>query len=378
MCKRLLTGLLCLVICTTSGCWDAVQLEETALMLIGSYDLRQVSGKHGEIIEVGSMVAVLDKNAPQKYYIDVIPGITATGTRTGRLLRIDKQEFRARTLQGMLYGEALARRGLHLINDYPERTGRFGINLPIGVVEGKARDALHIDVERSPNPAFFLRDLLRTANKQNFIVNMNLQQFTHHAHSPGLNPVLPLLRVYRDPDAKQPSRKVKISGTAIFKEDRMIAKVDTKESEVLTLLRGWRAAGNFTQAVQTANGMDNVTVSCSNKRKVKVRRVGDEYYYTVTVLLDGTLAEHSLREQMIDGKYVRQIESSFEKSLKKRCDTFIDMMQHEFKVDCIDITGYALAKWRGELEQQDFSELVQHYHINVAVKLNITEAGELY
>jgi putative transposase len=54
---------------------------------------------------------------------------------------------------------------------------------------------------------------------------------------------------------------------------------------------------------------------------------------------------------------------------------FINKMQNEWKVDCIDLTKYALAKDRANLTGTNLNDLLQHFHINVTTKVKLKGYG---
>ena len=63
--------------------------------------------------------------------------------------------------------------------------------------------------------------------------------------------------------------------------------------------------------------------------------------------------------------------------MKSQCEAFINKMQEEIKVDCIDISKYALAKNRRALEKEiDNPEFIQYANIQVEVKVHLKNIGE--
>ncbi|NLX02178.1 MAG: hypothetical protein GXY40_06580, partial [Syntrophomonadaceae bacterium] len=71
------------------------------------------------------------------------------------------------------------------------------------------------------------------------------------------------------------------------------------------------------------------------------------------------------------------IEKTVEQQVRTQCETFINKMQEEIKVDCIDISKYALAKNRRALEKEiDKPEFIQNANIQVQVKVHLENTGE--
>ncbi|MDD4562099.1 MAG: Ger(x)C family spore germination C-terminal domain-containing protein, partial [Syntrophomonadaceae bacterium] len=98
--------------------------------------------------------------------------------------------------------------------------------------------------------------------------------------------------------------------------------------------------------------------------------------FIITVKLEGSLEEHS-HQAPITEEHLQEIEKTIEQQVKTQCETFINMMQEEIKVDCIDISKYALAKTRRALEKEiDNPEFIQNANIQVKVKVHLENTGE--
>jgi hypothetical protein len=66
-----------------------------------------------------------------------------------------------------------------------------------------------------------------------------------------------------------------------------------------------------------------------------------------------------------------------ERQLQDQFETFIAKMQNDFKVDCIDISKYALAKNRRDLEKEiDRPEFIQNANIQVKVNVHLENTSE--
>jgi hypothetical protein len=89
-----------------------------------------------------------------------------------------------------------------------------------------------------------------------------------------------------------------------------------------------------------------------------------------------TLEEYS-HQTLVTAEHLQEIEKTVEEQIKTECETFIYKMQEEIKVDCIDISKYALAKNRRALEKDiDSLEFIQNANIQVKVKVHLDKTGE--
>ena len=243
----------------------------------------------------------------------------------------------------------------------------------MAVLEGDIKDLEKIEMKEYPNPGVYLLGLLRKAHKDSFLITTTLYLFEVQRITTGKNPVIPLI--------KMSNNNIVISGTGIFKNDKMIAKIDLKDTRSLVLLRGGRGKGRIPFIInKDGKKVDEGTVDVKSSRKVKVIREGNNFTFFITVKLQGRLMEHYSQRFIIDEKpniTGEEIERAVKKAIEKDCREFVKKMQEEFKVDCLDITKYALAKWRNELRDKVEEDFIENVDIVVDVDVAIKEIGEL-
>jgi len=158
----------------------------------------------------------------------------------------------------------------------------------------------------------------------------------------------------------------------------MIAKLDLKETRSLVLLKGIKSKGSIPFCIIKDDILvDSGTVRVNSKRKVKVIREGNNFTFLVKINLDGVLIDHTNIEQELDETKLQIIENQVAADIKKQCNNLIIKMQEEWEVDCIDISKYALAKWRKELTPVIDKGFIENVNIQVEVQVDIENAGEL-
>ena len=96
----------------------------------------------------------------------------------------------------------------------------------------------------------------------------------------------------------------------------------------------------------------------------------------LSISLKGSLVEHSSSE-IIDIAGLEEIQKAVSQLIAADCRRFVRKMQEEFGVDCIDITKFAQAKWRNQIEEQvREGEFINDVRIVVTVKTKITDVGQ--
>lgn len=345
-----------------SGCFDAEDIEDFNIPLIAAYDVSQD-------IEEGVDVTALFPDVAQREreILEEVSGTTIGDTRANRGTRFPSTLLLG-DIQVAMYGKDLAQKGLWPCIDNYLRDPKVKKSLFMAVVEGRGDEFLQKAHKVNPYLGFEIPGIFRAKKKNQFFATITLHDFAHQVVTTGKNPVVATIKALEN-------GKYKIDGTAIFKKDKMIAIIGMEETVPLILLRGSEPCCGFIPFSVKKDGkeVDKGTVEVNGRRKVTVERNGDKFTFYIKLKLTGRLVEHYSKDKFIleDG-YIADIEKAVGEQVKKDCTRLIDRMQNEWGVDCIDISRFALAKWRKELkdvvEEESF---IQNADIKVEVEVDI-------
>lgn len=376
MLKKLLSITLLISGCfILSGCWDSKDVDRLAFPIAASYDLYQNDPDSMNQLNTGPLeeprvdVTVvfpnLSASAINKVTVETIPAATVGYAREKRGLTAP--EFYVTGFNKViLTGEDLARQGLQRPMESLYRFPEVPLNMLLAVVEGRGEDILKLKTDNTDNIATFLYTLLREPDKHNYIPVVTINEFDVNL-APGRNPVVPMIKAGGVNQAF-------LSGVAVFKKDRLLAKLDMHDTRPLMLLRGVAAQGYYPFLLEEENIQGSALLS--NRRKVKVERQGDIYVFKLEVSLEGIITEYP-SEKQIDQKRLKSVENFIATEAENECQPIINTMQEEWKTDCIDISKYALAKWRRELKDKvDDEQFISQARIELDVKVIITNYGE--
>lgn len=376
MCKRVFILALTVIVLNTSGCWDARDVGDLAFPIAAAYDVckndktRNQQEERGEECRVD--VTTLDPNlspgAKSKTRIETLPAVTIAYARNKRGLT-NADEYLPGLNQSIIYGEELAKRGLSPYCDSILRVPLIPIYMQLAVAEGRGEDILLTPITHHENLGFYLLTLLHEAQKKGFIPSTPLYRYFID-QAPGKNPVIPMLK-------RHGNDNVVLNGCAVFNKDKLIKKLDVSDTRTLVMLRGLECQGYLPyQIIRDGQIIDQGTVVVNNSRKVKVSRRQDKYSFNIDIKLGGVLVE-STADKKVDDQYLKKIENSISRDMRNDCIRFINQMQNDMKIDCIDINKYALAQWRNELLPVIDRDFIQNANIKVNVKVHIENNGEI-
>jgi Ger(x)C family germination protein len=345
------------------GCWDTIDVENLDISLIAGYDTPP-SGEAGKVAVTALLAAVVEEDEK----IGTYSAQTVGETRSRRAYN-EPRQYTLSQLQVMLIGKDLARQGFRNIIDPNMREPRVKPSINVAVVNGRAEELLHFmakkDIKRVSD---VLISLLQIIPERAFVPRTSLFCLAADSYAPGMAVAVPVLQ----PADNQ--QGVELTGCALFAQDRMIAQLDRMETRSLVLLSGKKAHGWIPFSLYKDGQLyDEGTVFVANQRKVKVSRQGELIVFDIQVTLKGRLVEHAVVQHsstLYEEQHLREIEEAVADDLKMQMQDFIEFMQEELRIDAIDITPYALAKWRQEIAPQLEQGFIEDVLINLTCLCN--------
>jgi spore germination protein len=375
MARRLALAIAILILAAVpAGCWDSQDISDLNTPITAGYDVPDPvrdASEPGAMVVATNLVPNLDPEAEEKVRVDRVAARTI-GESRGIRSEHNPDLFKVGMIQVIIYGENLARRGLNDVTDILFREPKMKRAVLTAVVDGRADELLEMECKNTTNLGVYLIGLLKHAQERSFIPSVDMTDFGTDVNATGKNPVLPLLTT-------KGGQRVELAGAGIFKKDKLVAKIPIRETRTLVLLRGLHSSGTIPFVIAGDGSVpDRGTVDVKNSRQVRVERDGDQITFLITVKLEGRLVEHTRRELFIEEEEMMQeIDRAVAEEIRKDCASFVTRMQGEFGVDCIDITKYALARWRSDLKDKvEDDDFIKKAKIVVDVQVDIRSTGE--
>ena len=236
----------------------------------------------------------------------------------------------------------------------------------MAVCKGKAEDYLKYKVKGYSNSSEYIGGLVEASVNYNFFSdNYKLIDAYVRIGAEGRSLVLPYIEITEE--------GIEITGMAIFKEDKMVAIADMKNSKILNLLKNDDVKGVI--SLQKSPKVYIDFEGKTGKRKVKCYKQGDKYSFNIDLTFTGTVINNEMYADMIkDINKKKEFEKDMAKSIEKQCDDFIKIMKSDYKIDCIALGREAAAKY-GRQKKIDWNEVVSSADIKVNVKVKVDLQG---
>lgn len=351
------------------GCEDEKILEKVAFMRTIAYDTAGEGEE--ELLKVAISIPVADRK--QSLIYSAIAGTTEEAK-----LAFNRESHRKIVkgqLRQVLLSDRLARKGVRNHIDYLIRDPSVGSRVHVLVVDG---DPERLMSATYPNQQIssgeYIDSLIRAEASLQDVPDTNLYTFIRDYYDDGIEPVATII--------KQTSKSIMIGGIALFKADRMVARVEPENKMLLGMLRRDLNAGEM--YLDLSGGQkhgEQATISfISSSRKVTVKGPIDaEHSPQVALSFDikGSLLEYTGGREIADVRAQEQLERNMAKEIEKKCRAVIRIMQ-ESKTDCIGLGQYARNRMSyAEWSRLDWNETFAKADIRLEVNVRINNYGKL-
>jgi Ger(x)C family germination protein len=292
------------------------------------------------------------------------------GQNLGEVIQKRQEKMSKKFVQGqervVLVSEGYARYGLKTLLEDRFRNAEANDMAYMAVCKGKTEDYLKYKVKGYSSASEYIGGLVEASTNYSFFSDdYKLIDAYVMIGAEGRSLVLPYIEITED--------GIEITGMAIFKEDKMVAIADKKNSKMLNLLNN-----DVVKGVISLQKSPKVYIDFEGKtgrRKVKCYKQGDKYSFDIDLTLTGIVFNNEMYADMIkDISKKKQFEKDMAKSLEKQCDDFIKTMKSDYKIDCITLGREAAAKY-GRQKKIDWNEVVSSADIKVNIKVKVDLQG---
>jgi len=296
----------------------------------------------------------------------ILEGISRNipGTRSSRQ-NISSKEFMLGLQKLFILSEAMATYGINAISEILFSNQDMNDAAWIVVCKGKAMDMLKFKVEDAPTSADHIDGMMESSPQQNFMSDdYKVADMFVRINSEGRDLVIPYLEIVNN--------KITLTGMAVFKKDKMVANIPMEDAFYMNFLRNNKARGILTLQKDSPQ---YISTFGEVKRKVSCEKINGKYKFNIDLKFKGKIVSNTMyKDFMGNPKTVEKYIQELEGETKGKCNEFINKMQNEYKVDCLELGRVAAATF-GRNPETDWSNIVCKADIVVNVKVKIDNLG---
>ena len=338
--------------------------ENLAIPIGVGYDLKIKSDNEPVYkIPISYYLFQINENITSK--VKTGESISVLETRSKRQMKLDKKFFIGLE-KVFLFNEEMAKDGIDNVIELIFNSTKMNEYAHIAVCKEKSSDILAHKIEGYVSSADYIEGILKSLKFGYFFEDeFKIIDIYTRMLSEGRTVLMPYIEMCEE--------DIVVTGLALFKNYKMIKKLNLQEVKILNILTSKNGNGEL---VLIDKFNRRISASALSNRKVKVSKVKDKYKFLININLDLTIENDQF------GKGISTYNNSSEKVIKmfnelveRHCKDFIRKMQDEYKIDLLELGRIAAAKY-GRRTGVDWDEVVSDSEIDIKVNSKIVTTGK--
>lgn len=196
--------------------------------------------------------------------------------------------------------------------------------------EKSAKEILEQQPITSDMLAFELDDMIKHKKRLSNAIDVQEWQYLNDISNPGISAVLPTIDLTIDNNKTTPQ----ISGTAIFKKDKLVGFLDGEETKTLMFIKDKIKGGLLTKKVYKDNIPTNIALEIlSNDTKIKPYYADGKITMEITTDTEVAIAENGGKENYIDETGRADLKKIFETTLENNIKSLVEKVQEQYGSD---------------------------------------------
>lgn len=270
-------------------------------------------------------------------------------------------------LRTVIFHIRIAESGLMDDLDTLLRDPTVGTRVKLALTAGNTKDLLSIKSPVIPRMGQYIDMLLEKEMVHHFIPRVNVHTFFRDMMDDGIEPVMPIL--------KTDGKVVELEGIGLFREDRLVGRVEPRLMAAFMMLHENFHQGTLILVLEEGESVTLGSLRCHRKVRVSRPSPGGPPVAHIRLSLLGSLAEYTGDKNLRDGKVRADLIKRINRKLEQRCRAQIRQLQ-SLGADSIGIGQkarnlYKYADWK----KLNWPETFAGMDIRVSVGVTIKDYG---
>lgn len=233
------------------------------------------------------------------------------------------------------------------------------------VFDGKAEDALRHNSKQFTTASEELASLVKNSRNMNFFLrHYDIMDLYKLSANEGYTYITPYVGLEKD--------DFKVEGMALFKNLKMIGRLDMDDTKYLNIMRENNVTGMLSIIKSSKEYLDFYGKS---KRKIDCSMENGKYNFSINISCTGNLISNEMYTDITNEKDIKKLaEEQLEREIEKKCKSVIDKLQNQYKIDAIQLGSCAVSKY-GRHKGIDWDEVASNSKVDVKVNVEIDRIG---
>ncbi|GIO43941.1 Ger(x)C family spore germination protein [Paenibacillus apis] len=352
--------ILCMVLNLT-GCWSNREVNDIAIVTATGLDLTK-EGKFrlSLLIAVPLLIGTATSQgtgttelAASAGWLVAEDGDTVMDAYRNLQQKLPRKIFFSHN-RVIIIGKQLAAQGTVQVLDFFQRYRQSQMKNFLAVSETTAFELMQFQ----PKFEKLASEVLVNEFNQQVLPSIRLVDFLNILQSQGVEPVVPMLEIAPSGrgEPKKKGTSLAVSGTAVFKNDRMIGKLNSRLSRNLLWVLDSMNEGVITVNVEQAQRKGKISAELEKadvKRKIEVN--GERVKVKLKVKVTANIYENTSSMDLADAKNTQLTIQDLKQDIRMRIERTIKYVQSNFNSDIFGF-GQTMYRTRPSVWKSQFRE----------------------
>ncbi|MDI3535386.1 MAG: spore germination protein [Thermosediminibacterales bacterium] len=344
-----------MLLLTNSGCWSRVEIEDLAVVLLIGLDKAKEESKVRVTVqlarpeEIAGAVAENGSTTKKASWVTASTGDSIYDAQQNLAMHVSRELFWAHT-RAIIIGEELAKEGIAPVIDFVDRRRDLRRRIGIAVVKGEARELLEAEPGLEKTSGQVYSGLLVRLFRHSKAAISDLRDIYEMLTSKGIHPTTSRIELVKLKDEKNTKKQPKLTGTAVFRDDKLIGWLDEAETRGFLLLKRKKVAGVFPVKCPVCEEKNVNIVLTRSYTSIKPQLVNGELIITVQIKAEGDVREQMCRDDLSRPEIIEALNQRLAQAIKAEVIAAQNKAQKNYQVD---IFGF------GEAVRRKFPKLWQ-------------------
>lgn len=378
--RVLIISVLLLFLTMLAGCWNYNDIENLAIVAGAAIDKEQKTGDYTltlEIINPPSGAGEAKKDSQTGHLLIESKGRTILDAARNSITKVGKGLFWGHC-KIVIVSENVAKEGIIPVMDFLMRSTKIRPDIWTLVSTAEtAKEILQVSTEANGIISFYLNDTLKAEQDISKYVALESVDLVKGMVVKTTSVLVPMVGKTTDND----QTPLEISGTAIFKQDKLKSFLNRNESKIALLLRDHLKGGLVTLTENDPKCGTEITLEIF-KSTTKLNPVVENSQIVMQIKseLDVGIAEIDGSTDFINKDKRKILQKDIEMAMAKQITSLVTKTKNNYATDIFDFNGAIQRKMPSYWKQikPNWDKVYQNLIIRPDVKINISSSSTSY
>lgn len=366
----------------TTGCWDLNDIDKRAIVIAIGVDYadapKSSNYEHSEQIKLTAQIAIPQKlgggaGQPPGMGEESVWNISGVGRNISMaFMQLEKQlqyEIFLGHVRVIIFSEDIAREGINRYLNYFRNNPQFRRLSYILISENKAEEILNTYPETATLQGAYLMNMVEKDVKKGTMPEIPFIEFVIRLVEKGIDPVAIIINSYEN--------KLKYSGLAIFKGERMVGKISVEEGWNFIQLTEKNFGGlEVVRDVRDELGRITIQISGIESYFRPVLTEDDNFLFKIDLQCEGKILSQETATDYSNPILFKQLEKRVSNETKKELEVLFFKIQKKYNSDIFGfgemVRAYMPSEWN---KVDNWREEFRKAELKISVRTKIRRIG---